>query len=597
MFMSSKKSIVISVSVGALVFFLIIRFLLGGTYRRQLPDNPDFNSMSKSLRKQISAACRKAYFNPSGNNIGELGEIYYSCGDNVRALQCFRLAIRKDGNKWEWSYYLGHLNLESGDADASIENYRNVIEKDPENYMAMFYLAEGYKNLGRDIDAENLFKKIAILSKVGISVRDTLRENDFPLETYALFRLAGIYVNSDQLDSAEIVLKKIINSQMTFGPAYRMLGNVYFRKGNTALGNKYTIRANDLVQYVSPSDLLIDNIALISRSDNYLLKEIDDAMRSLNFKWELKLFDQALKYNTQNKYLISKALFGYFILGFDKKALPYLDQHFLKFSDDFNELYLMASILANKGYKSQAMNYFNQSKKVEPLNSRLVLWLHDRNLLPEAISLIEEQIKRDPENIKTLSDAVRLYSILGQKRKAANYVKDIERLMPGSSEVKKILGEMAEYEGNTNSAMELYEEVMKTDPKNLFVIKHLSKIYINNKNWYKAISNFRMALEIYPNEPFLLEGISDLLISCPDSKVLNIDEGREFAERAFINYKSTIPIKLTAGKTLATAYAISGDINKAGEYINLTEALATKENLSQNFIPYLESLRKKYNLL
>lgn len=595
--MNSKKSLILTISIiaGSLVLFLIISFLLGGTYRNQLPGYPDFKSMSGSLQKQISAAGRKAYFNPSGNNIGELGKIYYSCGDNVRARQCFRLAIRKDKSNWIWCYYLGYLNLESGETEASIENFRNVIEKDPANYMAMFYLAEGYKNLGRDNDAENLFKGIA--SRAGNPVRDTLRESDFPLETYALFRLAGIYMNSNHLDTAEIVLKKIINNQMTFGPAYRMLGNVYSRKGNAALGDKYIIRANDLVQYASPSDLLVDNIALISRSDNYLLKEIDDAMRSLNFKWELKLFDQALKYNTQNKYLISKALFGYFILGFDKKALPYLDQHFTKFSDDFNELYLMASILAGKGYKSQAMNYFNQSKKIEPLNSRLVLWLHDRNMLPEALILMDEQLKRDPENIKILSDAVRLYSILGQKRKATTYFNDIERLIPKSPETKKLLGEIYEYEGNSGRAMELYEEVIKTDPKNLFVIKRLSKIYMHSKNWDKAISNFRSALENYPNEPFLLDGIADLLISCPEPKFLNIDEGKEFAERAFINYKSTIPIKLSAGKTLATAYAVSGDINKATEYMNLTIALAKKENLSQNLIPYFETLRRNYNLL
>ena len=90
---------------------------------------------------------------------------------------------------------------------------------------------------------------------------------------------------------------------------------------------------------------MIDNIALISRSDIYLLKQIDDAIRSNNFKWALKLIEHALKYIPDNKYLISKAVFGYFSMGMDKMALPYLDQHLKYFSDDFNELMDLADML------------------------------------------------------------------------------------------------------------------------------------------------------------------------------------------------------------------------------------------------------------
>ena len=193
---------------------------------------------------------------------------------------------------------------------------------------------------------KHIFKKIAALDDHDFVKKDTIRENDFPLQTYALFRLARIYMNSNRPDSAEMTLKGIIENQITFGPAYRLLGDVFTRKGNLLLGNKYTIRANDLVEYTPPADMLVDKLALMSRSDIYLLKQIDDAVRSLNFNWALKLFDQTLKYIPDNKFLLSKALFGYFNLGFDKKAIPYLDQHLKYFSDDFVELLLFATILS-----------------------------------------------------------------------------------------------------------------------------------------------------------------------------------------------------------------------------------------------------------
>ena len=77
--------------------------------------------------------------------------------------------------------------------------------------------------------------------------------------------------------------------------------------------------------------------------------------------------------------------------------------------------------------------------------------------------------------------------------------------------------------------------------------------------WDKAINHFRLALVSYPNEPFLLEGLGNLLISCPDSGLINVNEGKEYSERAFINFKSPFATKISAGENLSTAYAMSGD--------------------------------------
>jgi hypothetical protein len=87
--------------------------------------------------------------------------------------------------------------------------------------------------------------------------------------------------------------------------------------------------------------ILIDKITLESRSETYLLKQIDDALHSLNFKWELRLFDHALKYIPDSKFLLSKALFGYLFLNYGSKALPLIDQHLKYYNDDFRELMLL----------------------------------------------------------------------------------------------------------------------------------------------------------------------------------------------------------------------------------------------------------------
>ena len=596
--MNRKTKNIISIS-GAVVLLTLslftYKFILDNKFRRQLPEYPDFERFPELVKAQILDAGRKTYWNTTENNLGMLGMVYYSCANYEKAHQCYKLALKKNNASWIWNYYCGYLDLEMGESKESVENFRRVFEKDPKNFLALFYMAEAYQNLGLSAKAEAIFKKIAALNDHDFVRSDTIIENDFSLQTYASFHLARIYINSNRLDSAELTLREIIDNQITFGPAYRLLGNVYTRKGNLPLGNKFTIRANDLIEYTPPQDMLINKIALISRSDLYLLKQIDDAIRSENYQWAQKLCIHALNYFPDNKYLISKTIFGYFVLGLDNKALPYLNQHMNYFSDDFIELMHLADLLYNRGFDSQAMKYFNKAKKLKPENSRLVLWLLERGMENDAINLLNDQLKKDPENIKTLSDAANIMVQLGNKGKAIEYLNNLKRLSPSNLDAKKTTGLLAEREGNLKEAITIYEEAFISNQKDLNLIKYLSALYIREKMWSKAIFHFRSALISYPNEPFLLEGLGKLLLSCPDPKLKNVDKACEYFERTYINYKSTFSTKVSSGRDLATAYAILGDKQKASKYINLTINLARRKNILLD-LTFFESLKKQYKI-
>jgi tetratricopeptide (TPR) repeat protein len=596
--MDKKKKLILSVCVAAICLALSLfafNFFLGSAYRNQLPEYPDFETIPKSLQEQIKVTYRKAYLNPTANNLGKLGMVYHSSSYYEKAIQCYQLAVKKNSSKWIWSYYLGYLNMEQGESNAAIENFLHVVEKNPKNYLALFYAGETFQNLGLTDNAKNIFKKIAVLSDSDFVNENTIKENYFPLETYAMFRLARIYMNTNRLDSAEITLNTIIEDQITFGPAYRLLGNIYNLKGNLTLGNKYNIRANDLADYTPPVDILVDNLALMSRSDKYLPKQIEEAFRNLNFEWAIKLCNHALKYIPENKFVISNTVYGYLLIGDGKKALPYLDQHINYFRDDFKELMNIADLLYDKKFGPQAMNYFNQAKKLEPENSRLVLWLADRGMKKDALILLNEQLKKDPENVKILSDAVHLLLNLGEKEMAITYLTSLERLLPSDTDVKILTGMVEEKEGNLKGAISIYEETFKSDPKDITIVKYLANFYIRNKMWDKAIDHFRLALNYYPNDPFLLEGLGRLLITCPDQKLRDVNEGREYSERAFINFKSPFATKISAGKILASTYAEMGDRKKAYMYLNNTINLARRRNVSKDYLNYLENLLKQYS--
>lgn len=133
----------------------------------------------------------------------------------------------------------------------------------------MLYLGQAYQKRGLAEEAEKIFKKLVKLKDNNDDEINPLRENYFDPTTYAMFQMARIFITTNRMAEAEQMLKKLLQNQLTFGPAYRSLGTVYGAEGDTVLANKYADRANDLADYAANADKYIDDIALLSRSDEY----------------------------------------------------------------------------------------------------------------------------------------------------------------------------------------------------------------------------------------------------------------------------------------------------------------------------------------
>jgi len=112
--------------------------------------------------------------------------------------------------------------------------------------------------------------------------------------------------------------------------------------------------------------------------------------------------------------------------------------------------------------------------------------------------------------------------------------------------------------------------------------------------WDKAIANYRKALEYHPNEPFLLERLGTLLVTCPDPKLRNISEGKDICERAFINTASHSVTLISAGRSLAIAYAVLGDKKNASKIIRMTLNLTKRENVPSAYIDDLRNLLQRF---
>ncbi len=266
--MIKKKKRILIVTGGIIciaILVFILKFVIDLPYRSKLPDIPDLSSSSALLTEQILSASLKAHRNPSADNMGELGMIYHSSAYYDKAAQCYTLACKRNKSKWIWSYFLGYLNQEMGESQKSIENFRDVIKVNPDNYHAWYYVGEGYRNLGENYKAEVAYEKNANLQEKSNPEKATTRNDYFPMRAYAMFQLSRIYINSDRVDRAELTLKQILQFHRSIRTSYRFLASVYRLKGDSVQSKYNIVHADHLVDFTPPVDTIIDKLALLSK--------------------------------------------------------------------------------------------------------------------------------------------------------------------------------------------------------------------------------------------------------------------------------------------------------------------------------------------
>jgi tetratricopeptide (TPR) repeat protein len=600
--MTNKNKKVAIYSVGGIiclfVIFLIIKSVIAISERKQIPSISDLNSADSAVIEQILDAYDIAFHDPSSENLGMLGMIYHSNVLYEMAEQCYMLAIEKNKDNWIWNYYLGYLNKEMGKSEAAVDNFQKVVEINPHICHAWYYVGEGFQKLDLMDQAEINYKKTIDLQRSNKpSLNSSVRIDFFPLETYAKFQLARIFLNTNRIELAESTLNEIMKEYRLFGPAYRLMGNLYDMKGDTSWSKYYIIRANDLLSVAAPVDTLIDRLALISRSEMYLLKQIDEAERSANPKWTESLLKHALIYLPENKYLISKTINLYLEIDSVNKAIPFMDRHLIYFKDDLNEIIKIGDLLYDKGFYPQALDYYNRAIKLKPqeplLKSNLAMCLWDNGQEKEALDLAIDLLDKEKENLDVIAAGVKLLLMFGQKAEAKVFLEKLKQLSPGGSSVYKLEGMIAEQEGDLPKATSRYESAFKIDPEDLSNIKYLVDILFRQGSWDKAIKYLREAIIYFPNEPYILERFGTLLVTCEDTKVRNINLGKEFSERAFINSKSLPETSLSAGKSLVIAYAMLNDFNNAKYYMRIVLELARNEDIPEEYMNELLELNER----
>lgn len=584
-----------------LVLSFGLYILVTHSYTSKIPDPQESQTLSAPVREQISEALTRAHRFPSAVNLGRLGMVYHSSAQYEQAARCYQLADRKAPSEWIWNYYLGFLHMEMGNSEEVIANFKSVLERNAEVHHAWYYLGEEYRNLRRIELAEDSFGKLVSLQTQSSAGKQSNRYDYFPLGTYAMYQLARLYFDTDRLDLAERTLEEIILNHRSFGPAYRLLSNIYSVRGDLTASTRYGVRANDLLVFSPPVDTLVDRLVLLSRSELYLLKKIDEAEKSIYPEWAMQLVNAAMQYMPDNPYLISKAIRNCLRSGLDEQAAAYTDQHLSYFRDNFTEMNNMGILFFQKRMYPQSVKYLNRALELKPkdpdIQNSLAICYWTMGDQQRARELLDDLVVTYWDRPDVLANVMNLRFDLGENEKALVCLARLKKISPEHPKVLKLEAALAEKAGNFREAIALYESSFQKDPGDMSTIRSLGNLFLRQDMWDPYIGLLRSALEDHPNDPYLLERLGTILVTCPDPLRRNTREGRDYSERAFIHTDSRSMTLVSAGRSLALAYAELGDKKNAWSVINMTLNIARGENISPSYQEELQSIARRIQTL
>ena len=112
----------------------------------------------------------------------------------------------------------------------------------------------------------------------------------------------------------------------------------------------------------------------------------------------------------------------------------------------------------------------------------------ETNQLEKALTLYERLEKITGVNEMISFDKTRLYMALNKPQKATLEVDKLIQKFPGENRYQILKGDMLIQQGELKKAFELYESILKDDPKNPYV-------YISLSDYYKAIENPEKSME------------------------------------------------------------------------------------------------------
>ena len=500
----------------------------------------------------------------------ELGMRYHAGYFYDQAETCYETVTQINPDGWESFYYLGLIMEELGDSQASIENLSKATQLNPLIAQAWLKLGGQYLKLNHYQHAKDAYNKsldLNLFYPKNYSSEILPNKGTFPIQAHVLLGLARVELQTDQAESAESLLSQLVKKFPTFGPAYRLLSQVYYQSQRPQKGDEFTIRAGDYEPFSAPADPLFDVLALYSKSPSFLLKQIELGLRTQNYGWAKILSEYMLKHQLERgeaySHLIHVALETYQYTNLESL----LTEHYTIFGNSEHQLIAMGQYLARKDQVNYAIRYFSKAIWLNEESTKARIEFVKVLMRIRNFDKAREQaygiLALDQSNEFAHNQLGKILYLEGNPLAATKQFNHVIALNMDNELALLWLGILAEDANQPSTAIRYYAQSVEANTSNENTWLKLGNYHLALKQWESALKHFQKALKFSPNSIDFLERYSWILATCPDEQFRDGTQALEIAKRLATRLKIRANQNITCGISLAAAYAETGDFFKA----------------------------------
>eukprot|EP00794_Sanderia_malayensis_P020407 gene20407-22420_t len=381
---------------------------------------------------------------------------------------------------WNAKVHYNYANFlrDSNKTEDAIKHYKIAVKLYPKHASSHNNLAA---LLGESKDAEFHFKQ-------------TLIHN--PYHFKAMYNLATIYRKQGEFQTAKLLLEQCLRISPDYSNAIQIYAETLYDVGeikqslDTFL--QASLRSND-ADFFNNYGVFLGKIGKHLDSVNAYRRSIE-----LQPAHKIALVNLGRQLKLMGRYQEAE--------GFYRRAL--------KIQRDGSTLYLLGILLYHAKRFKEAELTFSEALKRDPMNHEYMrnyaTSLFEQGAKEDAIGFLQNQLNRSPDSLILINTLANFFMNSNRMKEAEKEIDSGLKVHPYDAELHFLRANLFRENGDMESALKSYKEVVKLNPKHFSALQNIGVIYHLKGFKIEAESFYKLALKLDPSNKILQDNIIKL---------------------------------------------------------------------------------------
>ncbi|MBU1077384.1 MAG: tetratricopeptide repeat protein [Spirochaetes bacterium] len=577
-----KNYIYLLFGAGLLVILFFISTLLIRNVRRD---------KAKSIQKYVIISYNKVLYKSKKINDLTVSRAIkaYESGYLEKSKFLFQSALKKDLTDIEKiSSYVNLANIfdDASQYDLAIGYLNNALKIDNKDGIIYHNLGIVYKHKKEYSKAVNaltlavrynkkFIKSYLSLASLHFYLHKYSEALDYYKEAFALnisnmevkYNIGICYFKLNKIEKGMKTLEEILNSEYISdkikSESSKSLGIYFASKGDHEKSLFYLKKA---AQFQEDYDVYYKMGTLYKLQGEY--------------EKALDYYARAYKLNNKDEYTVKNLAELYYRFGDNDKALLYYKYIVDNFKAKTEILLMIGEIyLKNEDYHS-AIGYYKKALEYSPTpDEAKIVYINLGNLYfkqkdhAEALRFYKKALEIDKMDVNIYYNISLIYAEAGDMDNAVKSIDEVLSLNPDSVKIYLLKSKLLYQNGRIESAIINYNRTIERFPEEIVPLFELGNLYFKQKDLKNARHYLNLAMELRPDNDFLLKIYLNLSII--ENKNKDYNKALDYIKKAYLLNNKDPLINYNYG----LVYFNMGDDQKAQEFFYQTIRMAAGDDI------------------